>query len=116
MDNIEKQVVKMREDYAGGESIKDISLKYNWSPRNARNAVSGKTYRHLPNPQVVVQGKKNSAVEREIIDHIAAISHERGYVSQVMHTYNITYETFKRLRAEAVGDECPCYLCVESRK
>lgn len=108
MDNIDKEVIKMRRAYKNGDSINEITQHFGWSPRNARNAISGVTYKHLPESIPVTSGKNNILREREIITAMRNNPRQRGWVTQFMKDYAISYETFRRLRLAAfspVDDE-----------
>lgn len=102
MDNIDKEVLKMRRAYKNGDPISEISQVYGWSPRNARNAISGVTFKHVPEEIPVVSGKNNASREQEMITAICNNPRQRGWVTQFMKDYGITYETFRRLRAIAL--------------
>lgn len=86
----------MREMFAKGATVQEIADYYSLPVRNVRNAISGVTYKHLPNAQEVPSGRLNPATVKEIKKHLE--KPYRGQVVWLMQQYGISYEVLRRIR------------------
>lgn len=93
---LDRDVVEMRRLYSEGSTIKEIANIFKEPVRNVRNAVSGVTFKHLPNAQEVDSGRLNPATVAEIKEHLD--KPWRGQVVWLMDKYGISYEVLRRIR------------------